>query len=243
TRAGLRHRLRQEAAAAVRVTHAGETVNCEYRDVILKTTDVSLALGGNVILRDLDLEIRDLYRPDCVTGQVVGLLGPSGIGKTRLFRVLAGIDQPDKGTVTIGPKNIPVQRGMVGVVAQNYPLFEHRTVAGNLELAARSAGLKRQEAAAKAYEYLKRFNLEERGGLYPCQLSGGQRQRVAIAQQFLCSEHFVLMDEPFSGLDLIAVEQVCKLLAEAANGDEMNTVIVVTHDIAAAVTVADTLWL
>jgi ABC-type nitrate/sulfonate/bicarbonate transport system ATPase subunit len=218
-------------------------MNCEYRDVILKATNVSLILGGNVILRDLNLEIRDLWRPDCVTGQVVGLLGPSGIGKTRLFRVLSGIDTPNKGTVTIGPKSIPVQRGMVGVVAQNYPLFEHRTVAGNLELAARSAGLNRQDAAAKAYAYLQRFNLEERGGLYPCQLSGGQRQRVAIAQQFLCSEHFVLMDEPFSGLDLIAVDKVSKMIREVANSDELNTVIVVTHDIQAALCVADTIWL
>src|SRR5581483_9245305 len=131
---------------------------------------------------------------------------------------------------------------MVGVVAQNYPLFEHRTVAGNLELAARSSGLNHQDAAAKAYKYLQRFDLEERGGLYPCQLSGGQRQRVAIAQQFLCSEHFVLMDEPFSGLDLIAINKVCDLIREVANSDEMNTVIVVTHDIQAALAVADTIW-
>src|SRR5215467_5678000 len=218
-------------------------MNCEYRDVLLKACGVSLTLGNNVILRDLDLEIRDLWRPDCVTGQVVGLLGPSGIGKTRLFRLLSGIDKPEKGTVTIGPKGIPVQRGMVGVVAQNYPLFEHRTVAGNLELAARAAGCSSSAAAEKSAEYLKRFGLEDRADLYPCQLSGGQRQRVAIAQQFLCSEHFVLMDEPFSGLDLIAVDEVSKMIREVADGDELNTVIVVTHDIQAAAAVADTIWL
>ena len=139
------------------------TIQCEYRDTILKAENVSLTLGKNVILRDLNLEIRDLYRPDLVTGQVVGLLGPSGIGKTRLFRILAGMDQPDTGSVVIGKDCVPVRRGMVGVVAQNYPLFEHRTVAGNLELAARSAGLSRQEAAAKAYTFLQRFGLEERG--------------------------------------------------------------------------------
>jgi polar amino acid transport system ATP-binding protein/sulfate transport system ATP-binding protein len=196
-----------------------------------------------VILRDLELEIRDIYRPGYITGQIVGLLGPSGIGKTRLFRILSGIDRPDTGQVLIGEKCRPVERGMVGVVAQNYPLFEHHTVAGNLELAARAAGLSRAQAREKAASYLQRFGLEDRGDLYPCQLSGGQRQRVAIAQQFLCSEHFVLMDEPFSGLDLIAVEQVCKMIAEVANSDELNTVIVVTHDIPAAVTVADTIWL
>jgi len=217
-------------------------MNCEYRGTILKACDVGLTLGKNVILRDLNVEIKDIYRPGYVTGQIIGLLGPSGIGKTRLFRILAGIDKPDKGSILIGEKGTPVERGMVGVVAQNYPLFEHRTVAGNLELAARCAGCSGSDAASKAAVYLKRFGLEDRADLYPCQLSGGQRQRVAIAQQFLCSEHFVLMDEPFSGLDLIAVEQVCKMIVEVANSDEMNTVIVVTHDIAAAVTVADAIW-
>jgi NitT/TauT family transport system ATP-binding protein len=215
----------------------------EYRDTILKATDISLTLGKNVILRDLNLEIRDIYRPGMVTGQVVGVLGPSGIGKTRLFRVLSGMDAPSTGSVLIGSDAKPVKRGMVGVIAQNYPLFEHRTVMGNLQLAARCSGLCREDAVAKALAFLGRFGLEDRGDLYPCQLSGGQRQRVAIAQQFLCSEHFVLMDEPFSGLDLMAVDKVCKMIAEVANADELNTVIVVTHDIAAAVAVADTIWL
>jgi NitT/TauT family transport system ATP-binding protein len=218
-------------------------MTCEYRDIILKATNVSLILGKNVILRDLNVEIRDIYRPGMVTGQVVGVLGPSGIGKTRLFRVLSGIDEPNTGSVLIGSDSKPVKRGMVGVIAQNYPLFEHRTVLGNLQLAARCTGLCREDAVAKAMAFLGRFGLEDRGDLYPCQLSGGQRQRVAIAQQFLCSEHFVLMDEPFSGLDLIAVDKVCKMISEVANADELNTVIVVTHDIAAAVAVADTIWL
>lgn len=218
-------------------------MNCEYRGTILKAEGVSLTLGGKAILRDLNLEIRDLYRPGYVTGQIVGLLGPSGIGKTRLFRILAGIDSPDKGLVTIGEKCVPVERGMVGVVAQNYPLFEHRTVRGNLLVAARRAGLRGRAADEKADAMLARFGLADRFNLYPSQLSGGQRQRVAIAQQFICSEHFLLMDEPFSGLDLIAVEQVCRMITEVANSDELNTIIIVTHDIPAAVSVADTVWL
>jgi len=218
-------------------------MECEYRDTILKATNISLAFGKNVVLRDLSLEVRDIYRPGLVTGQIAAMLGPSGIGKTRLFRILSGMDLPDSGSVVIGEKCVPVKRGMVGVVAQHYPLFEHRTVEGNLELAARAAGMSRQDAAAKSTAYLKRFGMEDRADLYPCQLSGGQRQRVAIAQQFLCSERFVLMDEPFSGLDLMAVESVCKMIVEVANCDELNTVIVVTHDIPAAVAVADTIWL
>jgi NitT/TauT family transport system ATP-binding protein len=218
-------------------------VTHEFRDNILKATNISLTLGGCVVLRDLNIEIRDIYRPGCVTGQIVGVLGPSGIGKTRLFRILSGMDAPDTGSVLIGKDLKPVQRGMVGVVAQNYPLFEHRTVMGNLLISAGQAGLKGDAAEQKARGSLKLFDLEDRAEVYPCQLSGGQRQRVAIAQQFLCSEHLLLMDEPFSGLDLIAEDKVCRMIAQVANSDELNTIVVVTHDIVAALEVADTIWL
>ncbi|MCI0574349.1 MAG: ATP-binding cassette domain-containing protein, partial [Myxococcaceae bacterium] len=200
-------------------------------------------LGGNLILRGVDLEVKDVRRPGKVAGQVVGLLGPSGIGKTRLFRIMAGLDAPDRGQVLIGDPGKPVERGMVGVVAQHYPLFDHRTVLGNLLVAGAQAGLSRAQARQRADSYLKRFRLEDRALLYPCQLSGGQRQRVAIAQQFMCSEHFLLMDEPFSGLDPIAVDRVAELIQEVASLHELNTIIVVTHDISAALEVADTLWL
>jgi NitT/TauT family transport system ATP-binding protein len=215
----------------------------EYGETILKATDVSLRLGDNQILRDLSAEILDLRRPGMVAGQVVGFLGPSGIGKTRFFRILAGLDDPDTGSVTLGPQAVPVERGMVGVVAQNYPLFPHRTVLGNLLVAGRQAGLSSDVARDKAAAYLERLRLEPCGKLYPSQLSGGQRQRVAIAQQAMCSEHYLLMDEPFSGLDPIAVDQVAELIGEIANLHELNTIIVVTHDISAAMEVADTLWL
>ena len=215
----------------------------EYGSTILEVSHVSQTLGGNDILRDVNIEVKDIQRTDQVTGQVVGLLGPSGIGKTRLFRIIAGLDQPDTGSVLIGEQKIPVERGMVGVVAQQYPLFEHRTVLGNLLVAGRLAGLSRAAARKKARGFLDRFKLLDRADLYPSQLSGGQRQRVAIAQQFMCSEHFLLMDEPFSGLDVIAVERVRELITEVAGSHELNTIIVVTHDIVAALEVTDTIWL
>jgi NitT/TauT family transport system ATP-binding protein len=214
-----------------------------YGATILKATNVSLALSGTVILRDVNLEIKDVRRPDKIAGQVVGLLGPSGIGKTSLFRILAGLDKPDSGEVLLGEEQKPVQRGMVGVVAQDYPLFAHRTVLGNLMVAGRLAGLSGQQARERAQGFLARFGIEDRAKRYPIQLSGGQRQRVAIAQQFMCSEHFLLLDEPFSGLDPVGVDHVAKLLEEVACMDELNTIIVVTHDITAALEVADTIWL
>ena len=215
----------------------------ELGPTILKSENVWLTLGGNLILRDVDVELRDIRRPGKVTGQVVGLLGPSGIGKTRFFRIMAGLDAPDRGRVLVGEKLEPVERGMVGVVAQRYTLFQHRTVLSNLLVAGAQAGLSGEAAREKALSFLKRFHLDTHADRYPPQLSGGQQQRVAIAQQFMCSEHFLLMDEPFSGLDPIAVDRVAELIAEVASLHELNTIVVVTHDIAAAIEVSDTLWL
>ncbi|HET8646690.1 MAG TPA: ATP-binding cassette domain-containing protein, partial [Vicinamibacteria bacterium] len=110
-------------------------------------------------------------------------------------------------------------------------------------VAAGQAGLDGPAAREKALSFLRRFHLEDRGHLYPSQLSGGQRQRVAIAQQFMCSEHFLLMDEPFSGLDPLAVDRVCELISEVAGLHELNTIVVVTHDIPAAIEVSDTIVL
>jgi len=214
-----------------------------YSDTLLKISGVSKSLGGEPILRDVDWEIKDLHRPGFAQGQVVGLLGPSGVGKTTLFRLLAGLDQPDSGTILVEKEGIPVQRGTVGVVAQDYPLFAHRTVLGNLQVAGRQGGLGGSELRERAQSLLARFGMTDHGAKYPAQLSGGQRQRVAIAQQFMCGEHFLLMDEPFSGLDMLASQRVSSFIQEMAQSDELKTFILVTHDIAAALQVADSVVL
>jgi ABC-type sulfate/molybdate transport systems ATPase subunit len=122
----------------------------ELKDTLLRVENVSQTLGGNLILRDVNIEIKDIVRPGREQGQVVGLLGPSGIGKTRLFRILAGLDAPDTGRVHHHERGVPVQRGMVGVVAQNYPLFHHRNVLGNLLVAGRQGRPERRGRPTKA---------------------------------------------------------------------------------------------
>jgi polar amino acid transport system ATP-binding protein/sulfate transport system ATP-binding protein len=207
-------------------------------DILLDVKDVKQNLGGNQILDGVTFQVKDVVRPGAVTGQVVALLGPSGVGKTRILRILAGLDRPDTGSVSRA-NGQPCHAGEIGVVFQHYPLLKHRTIRGNLEVAAAIGGLK-GDNWQRIDMLLDRFGLAHRKSLYPMQLSGGQRQRAAIAQQIVCHRTLLLLDEPFSGLDPAALDECIKLLLEVAHMDEINTLVIVTHDIRAAMIVADT---
>ncbi len=218
----------------------------EKKETILKVEGVSLTLGGTQILKDIKVEIKDIIRPNMSQGQIIGFLGPSGIGKTKFFEMLSGIipinGKNAVGQVLIGQKLEPVKIGKVGVIQQNYPLFEHRTIYGNLDISAKIKYKDKKERADRINDILQRFDLDKRKNFYPIQLSGGQRQRAAIAQQILCSNNFLLMDEPFSGLDPLMIKKVSNLIIEVANMHELNTIIIVSHDIPSTAAIADTLW-
>ena len=173
---------------------------------------------------------------------MVALLGPSGVGKTRLIRLISGLDRPDRGHIC-GVRACALPAGSVGVVFQSYPLLRHHTVLGNMMVAGIANGLPREEANTKAQTLLKRFGLDQRADFFPAKISGGQRQRVAIAQQLMRQKQLLLMDEPFSGLDPAALDDVIKLLIEVAHMDELNTIVVVTHDIRSALIASDTVFM
>lgn len=217
----------------------------ELKDVLISVKDVSLRFGDKQILKPISLEVKDIVCPDETRGQVVGILGPSGIGKTQFSLILAGLQSPTTGDVFVGngENAKKVGAGLVGMVAQNYPLFRHRTVQGNLLVALEKSGLSKKDKLNKVKEYLETFELSDKASLYPCQLSGGQRQRVSIIQELLSSEHYIVMDEPFSGLDPIMKDKAIALIKKVANLDERNTLFVVAHDIGALVEISDTLWL
>src|SRR5271165_7053647 len=215
----------------------------EEKDVLIRLDTVGVSYGNNLVRAGVSAEVRDIVRPGCITGQIIGILGLSGCGKTQLSRVMAGLQVPTTGRVTVGVKQTPVSAGLVGFVAQNYPLLRHRTVLGNLTLAAKRAGADSHTATARAEDYLKKFSLADKWDKYPAELSGGQRQRVAIAQQLLCSEHFLILDEPTTGLDPRMKDKVCDLIKQVAGLSEENTIFVVTHDVASILTIADHLWI
>lgn len=203
---------------------------------LLTVDNLSLAYGDKQILRNINLHVDNVVRPDIKQGQIVALLGPSGIGKTQLFRCLAGLQTATTGKITIGLDNKQVSPGDVGLVFQNYPLLKHRTIIQNLSIANRG------ENPKKIDELLERFGMSATKAFYPSQLSGGQRQRIALIQQLLCSDKFILMDEPFSGLDVKMKEEAVKVITEVSLVDEHNTIIITTHDLDTAMTVADMIW-
>jgi ABC-type nitrate/sulfonate/bicarbonate transport system ATPase subunit len=210
-------------------------------EVILQVTDVQLTYDRPV-LRDINFCIRNIVRPGLSQGQVVTLIGRSGIGKTQLFKILSGLQSPTAGQVTIH-NNKPVTAGDMGVIFQNYYLFEWRTVHQSLLLAAKKNKSLVGKEKETIEQYAEQFQLTGHLHLYPAQLSGGQRQRVSIMQQLLKGSDFILLDEPFSGLDVCMLDKAVELLLQVSLSDELKTLIIVSHDIETSVAISDTVFI
>jgi polar amino acid transport system ATP-binding protein/sulfate transport system ATP-binding protein len=213
-----------------------------YKAPVLTLDNVSMEFNGETILRDISAQVLDVCRPGLSQGQVVGFYGRSGLGKSVLCRIMAGLIPPSRGAVRVGETQQPVAPGAVGFVQQHYPLFHHRTLHANLLVAA-ARKFPPDEAQRQTDAYLDRFQLAPHRKKYPAHLSGGQRQRAAIAQQLLCSDHLILLDEPFSGLDVAMMDEVRKIILEVTTMDELNTVVIVSHDLQTTTALADRLWL
>jgi ABC-type nitrate/sulfonate/bicarbonate transport system ATPase subunit len=211
---------------------------------ILQVENVNLSFD-RPILRNVNFSIQNITRADVHQGQVISLVGRSGIGKTQLFKILSGLLVPQTGTVRIGTDLHPVKAGEVGVVPQNYILFNHRTVIDNLKLGLRGSTDKLPEAQKEELikEYAHKFGLEEHLKKYPMQLSGGQRQRVSIIQQILTGNKFILLDEPFSGLDPVIKDKVIELLLSISTLNDFNTMVIISHDIENSLAISDTAFI
>lgn len=152
------------------------------------------SFGTVVAVDGVDLEIGP--------GQIVALVGPSGSGKSTILRMIAGLTEPDEGTIEIGGKEcsrVPPEARGVGFVFQDCALFPHLNVAGNVGFGL--AGLPRSERAKRVEEVLQMVGLDDLAGRLPHQLSGGQAQRVALARALAPRPSLLLLDEPFSNLD------------------------------------------
>ena len=178
-------------------------------------------------------------------GELLALLGPSGSGKTTLLRIIAGLDWPDAGEVSIDGENALAQGASerhVGFVFQHYALFRHMTVFENVAFGLRvqPRAVRKDEAAirARVKELLDLVQLDWLAGRYPSQLSGGQRQRIALARALAIEPRILLLDEPFGALDAKVRKELRQWLRSLHQ--EINvTSIFVTHDQEEALEVAN----
>ncbi len=193
--------------------------------------------GAFSALNDVSLQVPE--------GQLVALLGPSGSGKTTLLRVIAGLEIPDSGRVSLAGRDVtdagPGERG-IGFVFQHYALFRHMTVAQNvafgLTVKGRSERPDRAAIDAKVAELLKLVQLDWAAKRFPTQLSGGQRQRVALARALAVGPQVLLLDEPFGALDAAVRQELRDWLRELHNEIHLTSVFV-THDQQEALEIAD----
>ena len=202
---------------------------------MLSAVEVTLRYGAAVPVDRVSLDVGD--------GEILCLLGPSGSGKTSLLRVIAGVERPTAGRIVVdgiemaGPGRFVDPEGRrIGMVFQDYALFPHLTVAGNVAFGLR--GMARIDSRRIVNRMLDRVGLTRYASSYPHVLSGGERQRVALARALAPRPRVLLMDEPFSSLDGQLREQVRQqtidLLRETA-----TTAIIVTHDPDEAMRIAD----
>jgi ABC-type nitrate/sulfonate/bicarbonate transport system ATPase subunit len=182
-------------------------------------------------LEGLGLEVRPR--------EVVGVVGPSGCGKSTLLELIAGLQEPDAGTVAVGGvRDGAARRGLCAYMAQRDLLLPWRDALGNAALALECQGLRRSEARRRAAPLFERFGLAEFEREYPAALSGGMRQRVAFLRTLLPGRPVLLLDEPFAALDSITRAGMQSWLAGAL-GAEPRTVLLVTHDVEEALFLSD----
>ena len=199
----------------------------------IEVKDVAKRYGSSVAVSNVSFGVEQ--------GHVLSLLGPSGCGKTTVMRMIAGLIQPDTGSIIIKGKpvnTIPVHKRNVGMLFQNYALFPHLDVVHNVAFGPEMRGHSKPDALKKAAQALATVHLDGLGNRYPHQLSGGQQQRVALARALVIEPSVLLLDEPFGALDKKLRENMQIEMRQLQRRLGITT-LMVTHDQDEALTLSD----
>ena len=208
---------------------------------MIKVTDLHKSFGELAVLKGID------FQAD--TGEVIVIIGPSGMGKSTFLRCINYIERPEKGIIEIDnvkvdaekctEKEIKQLRLKTSMVFQNYNIFKNKTVIENVMLPMTSVQkIEKEIAKEKALQYLDQVGLLDKVNEYPSRLSGGQQQRVGIARAMAVNPKLILLDEPTSSLDPELVLGILDILRNLAN-EHKRTMIIVTHEMSFAKEIAD----
>ena len=194
---------------------------------MLEVKNLKKNFGKKEVLKGINLKVEK--------GEIVGIIGPSGLGKSTLLRSINFLEKPTSGTITFlndvidSDKEITFLRRKVGMVFQQFNLFDNMTVFNNLILAPVKLNIMtKKEAMKEARELLKKIGLLDKENFYPSELSGGQKQRIAIIRTMLMKPEMILFDEPTSALDPEMIGEVTNLMREIAK--DGITMIIVSHE-------------
>lgn len=220
-------------------------------ETLLYVENLSVGYEGKIIIKDINFVEHNITREGYEsTGQVIAFIGRSGRGKSTLFKALTGLIKPSTGRIMLTDMESKIKDGAkvisegdVGFVDQRYTLFRHKTVYQICKYALSKSLLNDKEKNELIEKYLSEWGLSEHKDKYSCQLSGGQKQRTSLLENILRNKHFLILDEPASGLDVVAIEKVKQYFTQFSNEDEDNTIIFSTHDINLAVELADSIYI
>lgn len=174
-------------------------------------------------------------------GEFVSLIGPSGVGKTTLFNILAGVELPDSGQVILDKEDITGKTGLFSYMQQKDLLLPFYTVLDNVTIPLRLKGEQTKEARERAMAHMDEFGLQGAENKYPHQISGGMKQRAALLRSYLYSEKLMLLDEPVSALDSITKSAMHRWY-KAITKEHQSTTFFITHDVEEALKLSDKIY-
>ena len=198
----------------------------------LEIKNLSYSFGDNHILKDINIYVKE--------NEMVAIVGSSGVGKSTLFNLIAGVLKKQSGEITIDGSDDYI--GKVAYMLQKDLLFEHKTIINNVILPLIIAKVDKKTALEEGRKILKQFNLEKYADKYPKQLSGGMRQRVALIRTYMFKRNIFLLDEAFSALDAITKKELHKWYLNLKKEFNLTTLLI-THDIEEAIFLSDRIYI
>ena len=201
---------------------------------LLSLSEINKSFDMRQVLKNINLNISQ--------GEFVSLVGVSGSGKSTLLNIIAGLEKPDSGLVLLNGESLNGKTGKVSYMFQKDLLFPYYTIFDNVILPLIISGMKKEDAQKKAEPFFAQFGLDGTQQKYPKQLSGGMKQRAAFLRTYLSSKDLMLLDEPFSALDMITKNQMHEWYLNVMSKLKLTTLLI-THDIEEAILLSDRIFI